>query len=98
MKISFQNNLRTLLKGKLPRFVVLLQNWCYRIHAFILMIPMLLLPPVHSILILVSTILKTYNGSVVDEYNSKINVIKQPFSKLKILALCFWRHADEIAT
>ena len=42
---------------------------------------MLLLPPVHSILILVSTILKTYNGSVLDEYNSKINVIKQPFSK-----------------
>jgi len=50
------------------------------------MIPMLLLPPVHSLLILVSTILKTYNGSVVDEYNSNINVIKQPFSKLNIFA------------
>ena len=60
---------------KVPRYILLLKNCCFRIHTAALLLPLMIFPPILSILQTVSTILLAHNSFLSDSFNHKLNGI-----------------------
>ena len=58
-----------------------LKNVCYRVHGVFVLLPVLLLPPIISLLQLVATILSALNSTKLDVYDPKYSSIGGTFSK-----------------
>lgn len=61
-----------------------LSNVCYRVHGVFLLLPILLFPPIISLLQLISTILSATNSTKLDEFNVKYSEINGAFSKFAV--------------
>ena len=56
---------------KVPRYILLLKNCCYRIHTAALLLPVMVMPPIISILQAACSILLAQNSFVFGSFNEK---------------------------
>ena len=60
---------------KVPRYILLLKNCCFRIHTAALLLPLMIFPPILSILQTVCTVMLAQNAFLADSFNHKLNEI-----------------------